>query len=127
MRLNKTYPLEQMFHALNVASRNWKEVAMEMKKTGKRNKEFIEYEAEGMLTTSPSARVTLTRQVSESRWEGYMETSLYRDGPKEPVAVNRHIYVLFANDDFTKFVQYEANENGYPVEELFTHTLKTRR
>lgn len=70
---------------------------------GRHMKVYTVYEAEGMLSSSPYARVTLTRKVSDTRWEGYMEASLYRDGPKTPVAVNCTEYILIANDDFTEF------------------------
>ncbi len=103
MKLNKTYPLEEMLNALTRASDNTAELAKQLQAEGRYMRVYTVYEAENMLSVSPHARVTLTRQETENRWVGYMETSAYRDGVKTPVAVNRKEYVLTANDNWTKF------------------------
>lgn len=103
MKLNHTYPLADMLAALTAASDNAKQLAEQLKAEGRHMQVFTVYEAENMLSVSPHARVTLTRRVSENRWEGYMETSAYCDGERAPVAVNRKEYALLANDDFSKF------------------------
>ena len=103
MRLNETYRLVDMLNALIAASDNTKELAKQMRVESQYVKRFTVYNPEGMLSTSPYARVTLTRKVSDTRWEGYMETSMYKDGPKNPVAVNCEKYTLVANSDFTQF------------------------
>ena len=103
MKLNTTYPLAEMLAALSAASDNTREIAEQLKTEGRNMQVFTVFEAENMLSTSPYARVTLTRRESKNRWTGYMETSAYVDGPKTPVAVNRSEYTLVANDDFTKF------------------------
>ena len=103
MRLNRTYKLTDMLGALTAASETPKQVSEILKAEGRHMQVYTVYEAEGMLSSSPYARVTLIRKVSDTRWEGYMETSLFRDGPKTPVAVNCTEYTLVANDDFTEF------------------------
>lgn len=103
MQLNQTYPLAEMLNALTAASDNTCEIAEQLRAEGRHRQVFTVFEAENMLSTSPHARVTLTRRESKNRWTGYMETSAYADGPKTPVAVNRSKYTLVANDDFTKF------------------------
>lgn len=103
MKLNHAYPLVDMLAALTAASDNVKQLAEQLKVGGRHMQVFTVYEAENMLSVSPHARVTLTHRVSETRWEGYMETSAYCDGERMPVAVNRKEYVLLANDDFSKF------------------------
>lgn len=103
MRLNLTYPLAEMLNALATASDNTREIAEQLKAEGRHMQVFTVFEAENMLSMSPHARVTLTRQESKNRWTGYMETSAYADGPKTPVAVNRSEYTLMVNDDFSKF------------------------
>lgn len=103
MRLNQTYPLVEMLDALTAASDHARKIAEQLKAEGRHTQVFTVFEAENMSSMSPHARVTLTRQESENRWTGYMETSAYADGPKTPVAVNRREYTLMANDAFTKF------------------------
>lgn len=103
MKLNKTYSLRTMLDALTAASDNTKKLAEQLKSEGRHSQVFTIYEPEGMLSTSPFARVTLTCKVSDTRWEGYMETIMKEDGPKTPVAVNRSEYTLVANEDFTQF------------------------
>lgn len=103
MRLNQTYPLVEMLDALTTASDNTREIAEQLKAEGRHTQVFTVFEAENMLSTSLHARVTLTCRESENRWTGYMETGVYVDGPKIPIAVNRREYTLVANDDFTKF------------------------
>lgn len=103
MRLNQTYPLVEMLDALATASDSTREIAEQLKAEGRHAQVFTVFETENMLSTSLHARVTLTRQESENRWTGYMETGVYVDEPKTPVAVNRREYTLVANDDFTKF------------------------
>lgn len=103
MKLNKTYSLRTMLDALTAASDNTKELAEQLKSEGRYSQVFTVYEPEGMLSTSPFARVTLTHKVSDTRWEGYMETVMKEDGPKTLVAVNRSKYTLIANEDFTQF------------------------
>lgn len=103
MKLNETYQLSDFLDALTAASANTQELAKQLKAEGRHMTVFTVYEAENMLSTSPHARVTMTRQEGEDRWAGYMETSVYRDGERVPVAVNRKEYVLTANDDFSRF------------------------
>lgn len=103
MKLNKTYPLRDMLNALSAASANAQDTAIAMKADGVLVRSFVVFEAENMLSTSPYARVTLTRKVSADRWEGYMETCAFNDGAKTPVAVNRREYVLRANSDYSNF------------------------
>lgn len=103
MKLNKTYSLRTMLDALTSASDNTKKLAEQLKAEGRHSQSFTVYESEGMLSTSPFARVTLTHKVSDTRWEGYMETIMKENGPKTPVAVNRSKYTLIANEDFTQF------------------------
>lgn len=103
MKLNRTYSLLEMLSALTAASANSCDVAKAMQTEGVTSSSFIVFEAENMLSTSPHARVTLTRKVSADRWEGYMETGAYHGMERTPVAVNRCEYVLKANADFTCF------------------------
>ena len=103
MKLNKTYSLRTMLDALTSTSDNTKKLAEQLKAEGRHSQIFTVYEPEGMLSTSPFARVTLTHRVSDTRWEGYMETVAKENGPKTPVAVNRSKYTLIANEDFTQF------------------------
>lgn len=103
MKLNKTYSLRTVLDALTAASDNTKKLAEQLKSEGRHSQVFTVYEPEGMLSASPFARVTLTRKVSDTRWEGYMETIMKEDGPKTRVAVNRSEYTLVANEDFTQF------------------------
>lgn len=125
MELNKTYSQKEMLSAMISASETWQQVAKKMKKTGAYHLDFVAYEHEGMLTSSIFARVTMTRKVSDTRWEGFMETGAFADGPKVPVAINCVHRVLFANDDFTKFTEWRADPvTGYPIEELCTYTIK---
>ena len=103
MKLNKTYSLRTMLDALIAASDDTKKLVEQLKSEGRHSQVFTVYEPEGMLSTSPFSRVTLTHKVSDTRWEGYMETIMKEDGPKTPVAVNRSEYTLVANEDFTQF------------------------
>lgn len=103
MKLNTTYPLAEMLDALTAASDNTRKIAEQLKAEGRHMQVFTVFEAENMLSVSPHARVTLTRRESENRWTGYMETGVYANGPKTPVAVNRREYALVANDNFTNF------------------------
>jgi len=103
MKLNKTYNLRTMLDALIAASDDIKKLAEQLKSQGRHSQVFMVYEPEGMLSTSPFARVTLTHKVSDARWEGYMETLMQENGPRTLVAVNRSEYTLIANDDFTQF------------------------
>lgn len=103
MKLNKTYSLRAVLDSLTAASDNTKELAEQLKASGRHSQVFTVYEPEGMLSTSPFARVTLTRKVSDTRWEGYMETIMKENGPKIQVAVNRKEYTMVANEDFTQF------------------------
>lgn len=103
MKLNKTYNLRTMLDALTSASDDTKKLAEQLKAEGRHSQVFTVYEPEGMLSTSPFARVTLTHKVSDTRWEGYMETIMKENSPKTPVAVNRSKYTLIANEDFTQF------------------------
>lgn len=108
MRLNQTYLLTEMLDALTAASSSTRKIAEQLKAEGRHMQVFTVFEAENMLSTSPYARVTLTRRENENRWTGYMETSAYANGEKTPVAVNRRAYTLTANEDFTKFEIMEA-------------------
>lgn len=103
MKLNKTYSLRTLLDALTSASDDIKKLAEQLKAEGRHSQVFTVYEPEGMLSTSPFARVTLTHKVSDTRWEGYMETIMKENGSKTPVAVNRSKYNLVANEDFTQF------------------------
>jgi len=103
MKLNETYQLADFLNALTAASDNTRELARRLKAEGRHMTVFTVYEAENMLSSSPYARVTMTRKESDDRWAGYMETSAYRDGERVPVAVNRKEYVLTANDDFSRY------------------------
>lgn len=98
MKLNQTYPLTHLLDALNAASDRLIDVVASMKKDGDLSRDFTRFEPEGMLTTSPYARVTLTTKVSDYRWEGYMETSAWADGPRTPVAVVRNDMVAVSDD-----------------------------
>lgn len=105
MKLNTTYPLKDMLKALTVASDRPLDLFKDLRKKSDLHTAFgYIYETEGMLTSSPFARVTLTRKVSDSRWEGYLETSLYADGPKTPCTVNRTELEVIANDNFTGYI-----------------------
>lgn len=103
MKLNKTYSLRTMLDALTAASDDTKKLVEQLKVEGRHSQVFTVYEPEGMLSTSPFARVTLTHKVGDTRWEGYMETVMKEYGPKTPVAVNRREYTLIVNKDFTQF------------------------
>lgn len=92
-----------MLDALTAASDDTKKLAEQLKAEGRHTQVFTVYEPEGMLSTSPFARVTLIRKVSDTRWEGYMESTMQENGPRTPVAVNRSEYTLVANEDFTQF------------------------
>lgn len=81
MKLNTTYPLNQLLDAVSKASENIFTLVEEMKKEHTTSRAFISFSTEGMLTTSPYSRVTLTRQTSPDRWEGFMETTIHKDGP----------------------------------------------
>lgn len=108
MKLHETYPLVEMLNALTAASETPRTALEEMKKQGVHTWTYVSFEPEGMLTTSPYARVTLTRKSSTTanRWEGYMETSLYNDGPKQAVAVQLKEYAVSANDGYSKLTIY---------------------
>ena len=101
MKLNTTYPLNQLLDAVSKASENIFTLVEEMKKEHTTSRAFISFSTEGMLTTSPYARVTLTRQTSPDRWEGYMEETVHQDGPKTPCAVVRHYNTVVANEDYS--------------------------
>lgn len=101
MKLNTTYPLTQLLDALTKASGNLYKAVEGMKQTKAHSGSFITYDSEGMLSTSPYARVTLTRQTSPDRWEGYMEETVHQDGPKTPCAVVRHYNTVVANEDYS--------------------------
>lgn len=101
MKLNTTYPLNQLLDAVSKASDNLYKAVEDMKQTNTHSRSFTTFEPEGMLTTSPYARVTLTRQTSPDRWEGYMEETVHQDGPKTPCAVVRHYNTVVANEDYS--------------------------
>ena len=102
MKLNTTYPLNQLLDAVSKASENIFTLVEDMKKENTTSRAFVSFSTEGMLTTSPYARVTLTRQTSPDRWEGFMETTIHKNGPRTPCAVVRHHNVLVTNKDYTQ-------------------------
>ena len=102
MKLNTTYPLTQLLDAVSKASDNLYKAIEEMKQTNTHSRSFTTFDPEGMLTTSSFARVTLTHQTSPDRWEGYMETTALRDGPRIPCAVVRHHRIVLTNEDYTQ-------------------------
>lgn len=102
MKLNTTYPLSQLLNAVSKASENIFTLVEEMKETKTTSRSYITFSTEGMLTTSPYARVTLNRQTSPDRWEGFMETTINKDGPRTPCAVVRNHNVLVTNEDYTQ-------------------------
>lgn len=89
MKLNQTYSLREVLASLDKASESLPSVVEAMKASGELRRDFITYSGENMTTSSPYARITLTSKVSDYRWEGYMETSAWSDGPRTPVAVIR--------------------------------------
>lgn len=102
MKLNTTYPLNQFLDGVSKASENIFTLVEEMKKEHTTSRAFVSFSTEGMLTTSPYARVTLTRQTSPDRWEGFMETTAQGvRGPSLWVVV-RHHNVLVTNKDYTQ-------------------------
>lgn len=103
MKLHQTYALPAMLEALAVASDTPQAVAERLRVEDRHEQSFIVFDAENMLSTSPHARVTLTHRESADRWVGYMETSAYENGERIPVAVNRRMYTLVANADFSEF------------------------
>lgn len=103
MKLHQAYPLIEMLAALTAASDTAQLAAERLRAEGRHEQTFIVFETENMLSTSPHARVTLTRRESKDRWTGYMETSAYESGERIPVAVNRRTYKLVASADFSSF------------------------
>lgn len=103
MKLHQTYALPAMLEALAAASDTPQAVAERLRAEDRHEQSFIVFDAENMLSTSPHARVTLTHCESTHRWVGYMETSAYENGERIPVAVNRRMYTLVANADFSEF------------------------
>lgn len=111
MKLNTTYPLKQLLEAVSNASESIFTLVEEMKKNHTTSRAYITFSTEGMLTTSPYARVTLTRQVSPDRWEGFIETAINKDGPRMPCAVVRNHNVLVTNEDYTQVTICENFNN----------------
>lgn len=103
MKMNKTYSLMEMLEALSSISDTVQSCAERLKESGMHECDYVHYEPEGMLTTSPYARVTLTTRESATRWTGYMETSPRAGMWRIPVAVVKRTEVLKANDDYTMF------------------------
>ena len=117
MKLNTTYPLKQLIEAVYNASENTYTVLESMKRENITSCAFISFSTEGMLSSSPYARVTLTHQTSPDRWEGYMETTANIDGPRTPCAVVRNHNMLVANQDYTQVTICENfnNPNQKPL------------
>lgn len=112
MRLNKTYRLTDLLDAVSAASDKLSDVVSQMREAGELSRDFTTFDPEGMLTTSPYARVTLTTKVSDHRWEGYMETSMCTDGPRVLVAVVRNDMVAVSDDENYRNIQIVTRKTG---------------
>lgn len=124
MKLNKTYPLTEVLDALSAASAKLHDVVAVMRDNGELSRAYTVYGAEGMLTSSQFARVTLTRKVNEYRWEGYMETSAVKDGPRVPVAVVRSDMVVFSEDRSYSKLQVQTQRSGASWADVFGKGVK---
>lgn len=101
MKMNVAYPLDEVLSRTARASEKLFDVVAAMKAAGDYSRSYIVYETVGMLTSSVFARVTLTRVNREqTRWEGFMETSPFRDGPRQHVEVRKVEYVAIADDTY---------------------------
>ena len=103
MKLNVMYPLREVLDATSKASETVRDGVERMKRTGTFETTITVYEREGMLTTSQYARVVLTKVNREkTRWEGYMETSWLKGGPRTQVTIVKATYILRASPDYKK-------------------------
>ena len=113
MKLNQTYRLEEVFAALDQASDNIYRVIEDMKASQEYSRAITQFSTSGMLTQSHYARVTFTHQETDRNGNdvvvGYMETSLFPDGPRTEVKVTMHYDMIAANDDWTEFKILDGN------------------
>ena len=108
MKLNTTYPLDDVLNALNKVSDKLNDAVEEMKREGKYSTDITRYVIEGTLTSSPYARVTFTGKDTHGDIVGYMETTPWRDSVKVNVKVRKLHEVLIANDDYSNITIKEV-------------------